>query len=227
MVNVWPWCGGVTTSVAAAGQGLARIGRIEELADAEIGRPARPQAYHGAGGGVVAWHGRDNPARGIQQPHHWEAGHGAGLGRAVLEGIGGPLATHPAVGDSGGQLQLAGPAGDRSGRRPAGCSTATHWGWRSTASSAAGRSGARSSSWAAGSWSCRAAPSRRQPRAWRCGCRCVSWPGCGGSSPRVACRSCGSPGGSRGAAGDVDRGPGWGADLHRGGAEEHPLRGRD
>src|SRR4029434_2911988 len=45
------------------------------------------------------------------------------------------------------------------------------WGWPSTASSAAGRSGARSSFWVAGSWSCRAAPRRRQHRAWRCGWR--------------------------------------------------------
>ena len=57
-----------------------------------------------------------------------------------------------------------------------------------------------------------------RPRAWRCGCRCASWPGCGGSWVSVACRSCGSPSGSRGAAGDVDRRPGRGADLHRGGA---------
>jgi hypothetical protein len=38
-------------------------------------------------------------------------------------------------------------------------------------------------------------------------CRCVSWPGCDGSSGSVACGSCGSPSGSCGAAGDVDRRP--------------------
>jgi catechol 2,3-dioxygenase-like lactoylglutathione lyase family enzyme len=45
----------------------------------------------------------------------------------------------------------------------------------------------------AGSWSCRAALPRRQHRAWGCGCRCASWPRCDGSSPGVACRSCGEP----------------------------------
>src|SRR4029450_2392937 len=44
----------------------------------------------------------------------------------------------------------------------------------------------------------RVAPPRRRPRPWRCGCRCVSWPRCDGSSASVACRSCGSRGGSRG-----------------------------
>jgi hypothetical protein len=75
---------------------------------------------------------------------------------------------------------------------------ATSSGWPSTASSAAGRSGARSSSWVAGSWSCRAARPCRQPRAWRCGCRYASWPECDGSSAGVACGSCGSRSGSRG-----------------------------
>jgi hypothetical protein len=35
-------------------------------------------------------------------------------------------------------------------------------------------------------------------QAWRCGCRCGSWPQRDGSSASVACGSCGSRGGSRG-----------------------------
>jgi hypothetical protein len=61
-----------------------------------------------------------------------------------------------------------------------------------------GRSGARCSSWAAGSWSCRDVPPSRQGPAWRCGCRCATWPRRDRSSADAALGSYGSRGGSRG-----------------------------